>query len=159
MAVSSRPWAAALYAHARPKETIMRKHLIAAAAALAIAGAAGAQSHSVSNMANPPQTQADTKAGTEATPGRTATAHRNTNKQKDSNAGRAGKTKAKVETSGSSATGDRVSAGSSATATTGMGAGNGDRGAEGAMEIKPSEDYVNPVERRALDEAPKSGKK
>jgi hypothetical protein len=136
----------------------MHSKLIAAAAALALAGIASAQSHSVTNMGNPPQTQSDTKAGTEATPGRTATAHRNTNKQKDSNAGHKS-AQGRVETSGSSVTGDRVSAGSSATATTGMGAGNGDRGAEGAMEIKPSEDYVNPSERRALDTAPKSGKK
>ncbi|QGZ42595.1 hypothetical protein IP92_04803 [Pseudoduganella flava] len=146
----------------------MQLKLIVIAAALTLAGTASAQSHSVTNMGNPPQTQADTKAGTEATPGRTATAHRNTNKQKDSNAGHKPSkdksaqhkpSKDKLETSGSSETGERVSAGSSATATTGMGAGNGDRGAEGAMEIKPSEDYVNPSERHALDHAPKSGKK
>ncbi|MBB3219462.1 hypothetical protein [Pseudoduganella umbonata] len=143
----------------------MHIHLIAAVAALAFTGAASAQSHSVSNMANPPQTQSDNKAATEATPGKTATATRNSNKQADKNAGQArnaptarqaGK---KVETSGSSMTGERVGAGSSATATTGIGAGNGDKGAEGAMEIKPSEAYVNPVERNALDEAPKSGQK
>jgi hypothetical protein len=142
------------------KESIMHSKLIAAAAALALAGAASAQSHSVTNMGNPPQAQSDTKAGTEATPGRTATAHRNTNKQKDSNEGHVTKpSKGKLETSGSSVTGERVDAGSSATATAGMGAGNGDRGAEGAMEIKPSDEYVNPSERRALDTAPKSGKK
>ncbi|GGY03363.1 hypothetical protein GJV26_01075 [Massilia dura] len=165
----------------------MHTKLIAAAtlAALAYAGAASAQSHSVTNMANPPQTQSDSKAATEATPGRSATAHKNTNKQPNKNAGKDGgnrgnpsgsaKTGAgndatgnakrnadgggKVETSGDSMTGERTGAGSSATATTGIGAGNGDQGAEGAMEIKPSEAYTNPVERRALDEAPKSGKK
>lgn len=147
----------------------MHIHLLAAVAALAFTGAASAQSHSVSNMANPPQTQSDNKAATEATPGKTATAHRNTNKQQDKNAGqtrnapKAGQGGNKMETSGSSSAGsmagERVSPGSSATATTGIGAGNGDRGAEGAMEIKPSDAYVNPVERRALDEAPKSGKK
>lgn len=147
----------------------MHIHLVAAVAALAFTGVASAQSHSVSNMANPPQTQSDNKAATEATPGRTATAHRNTNKQKDKNAGQtrnapqAGKVdssgSSSANTSGGSMAGDRVSPGSSATATTGIGAGNGDHGAEGAMEIKPSEAYVNPVERRALDEAPKSGKK
>jgi hypothetical protein len=146
-----------------PKENTMHIHLIAAVAALAFTGAASAQSHSVSNMANPPQKQSDNKAATEATPGKTATAHRNTNKQQDKNAGQARNApthgQGKVETSGSSMTGERVGAGSSATATTGIGAGNGDHGAEGAMEIKPSEAYVNPVERRALDEAPKSGKK
>lgn len=147
----------------------MHIHLLAAVAALAFTGAASAQSHSVSNMANPPQTQSDNKAATEATPGKTATAHRNSSKQQDKNADqvrnapRAGARAGKPETSGSStggtAAGERVDAGSSATATTGMGAGNGDHGAEGAMEIKPSDAYVNPVERRALDEAPKSGKK
>ncbi|WP_338760897.1 hypothetical protein [Massilia sp. METH4] len=143
----------------------MHMQFIAAVAALAFTGVAAAQSHSVSNMANPPQTQSDNKAATEATPGRTATAHRNSNKQEDKNSGQsrnaptAVQGDSKVETSGSSVTGERVSAGSSATATTGMGAGNGDRGAEGAMEIKPSDAYVNPSERRALDEAPKSGKK
>jgi hypothetical protein len=160
-----------------PKEIIMHIHLLAAVAALAFTGVASAQSHSVSNMANPPQTQSDNKAATEATPGKSATAHRNTNKQRDKNAGKHGGAigatpasqgaRAKVETSGSSsagtmsnpASGERVGAGSSATATTGIGAGNGDHGAEGAMEIKPSEAYVNPVERSALDEAPKSGKK
>ena len=154
----------------------MHIHLLAAVAALAFTGAASAQSHSVSNMANPPQTQSDNKAATEATPGKTATANRNSNKQADKNAGQARnaptarQAAGKAETSGgsmtgatgatgSAMTGDRVGAGSSATATTGIGAGNGDRGAEGAMEIKPSEAYVNPVERRALDEAPKSGQK
>ncbi|QBE66873.1 hypothetical protein [Pseudoduganella lutea] len=153
----------------------MHIHLLAAVAALAFTSVASAQSHSVSNMANPPQTQSDNKAATEATPGRTATAHRNSNKQQDKNAGQtrnapqAGKAESSKTSSsgasssgtssGSAMTGERVGAGSSATATTGIGAGNGDRGAEGAMEIKPSDAYVNPVERRALDEAPKSGKK
>ncbi|GGY65257.1 hypothetical protein [Pseudoduganella albidiflava] len=142
----------------------MHIHLIAAVAALAFTSAASAQSHSVSNMANPPQTQSDNKAATEATPGKTATAQRNSSKQADKNAGQArnaptARQAGKVDTSGGSMTGERVGAGSSATATTGIGAGNGDLGAEGAMEIKPSEAYVNPVERRALDEAPKSGKK
>ena len=152
----------------------MHIHLLAAVAALAFTGVASAQSHSVSNMANPPQTQSDNKAATEATPGRTATAHRNTNKQQDKNAGqtrnaKAGKTHSSRSASSGTSTGgtsvggamagERMDPGSSATATTGIGAGNGDRGAEGAMEIKPSDAYVNPVERRALDEAPKSGKK
>ena len=128
----------------------MHLQLMAAVAALAFTGAAAAQSHSVSNMANPPQAQSDNKAATEATPGRTATAHQNSNKQKDKNAGQTrnapkagGKAQGKAETSGSSVTG----------------AGNGDQGAEGAMEIKPSEAYTNSVERHALDEAPKSGQK
>ncbi|HEX8606777.1 MAG TPA: hypothetical protein VF774_29315 [Pseudoduganella sp.] len=144
----------------------MHLQLMAAVAALAFTGAASAQSHSVSNMANPPQAQSDNKAATEATPGRTATAHQNSNKQKDKNAGQTrnapkagGKAQGKAETSGSSVTGERDGAGTSATATTGTGAGNGDQGAEGAMEIKPSEAYTNPVERHALDEAPKSGQK
>jgi hypothetical protein len=166
--------------------TKLNTAVVAAIAALAFTGTASAQSHSVTNMANPPQTQSDTKAGTEATPGRTATAEKNTSKQKDKNGGKGHTTthnpKSKAEAKkdaaadakadkkadssgastsaadGSPVTGDRVDAGTSATSTKGMGAGNGDGGAEGAMEIKPSDAYVNPVERRALDSAPKSGK-
>jgi hypothetical protein len=178
MIVSFRQPAGTLQGHG-PEENSMHLQLMAAVAALALAipGAASAQSHSVGNMANPPQTQSDNKAATEATPGRTATAHQNTNRQKDKNAGQArnapaagksagkadtkveGKAGAKADTSGSSVTGERDGAGTSATATSGIGAGNGDQGAEGAMEIKPSEAYTNPVERHALDSAPKSGKK
>lgn len=134
----------------------MKMKLIAAIAATIVAGAAAAQSHSVTNMANPPQTQSDTKEGTAATPGKTATAQHNTSKQKDTNAGarQHAKKAATADTDGA-----RVHAGSSATAIKGSGAGNGDRGAEGAMELKPSDATLNQTERKAFDSAPNSGKK
>lgn len=63
----------------------MMKNMSIAAAVMLVAGAAAAQSHSTTNMANPPQAQSDTKAGTKATPGHTATADRQDAQNQSSN--------------------------------------------------------------------------
>jgi cell wall-associated NlpC family hydrolase len=112
---------------------------IAGAAAFVFAGAAFGQSHSVINMANPPNATAQSKAAVDATPSQSATAHTNTNKEGDSNAGQAGKsknTKAKKKTT---AKGAKTSAGSSA---------------ESAMETQPSEKTGSEAERKAFDVSP-----
>lgn len=120
----------------------MKKTLIAGVFTMIFAGAAFAQSHSVANTTNPPNTSADSKAATEATPSSTATAHQNQASQGDKNAGMAGKSKNKKAKKITTAKGASTSAGTSA---------------EAAMETAPSEKSGSATERRAFDSAPKSG--
>jgi len=118
----------------------MKLKLTAAVLAMTCAGAAFAQSHSVINMANPPNTSAQSKAAVDATPGQSATAHQNTVKQGDSNAGMAGKSKTTKAKKKTTAKGAKTSAGSSA---------------ESAMETQPSEKAATtPTERAAFDASP-----
>ena len=117
--------------------------LTAGVLAMAFAGAAFAQSHSVVNMANPPSDTAQSKAAVAATPSRSATAHQNSAEQGDSNAGQAGKSKSTKAKKKTTAKGAKTSAGSNA---------------ESSMENQPSEKTANSVERGAFDSAPKSGK-
>jgi len=111
--------------------------------AMVLAGAAFAQSHSVTNYSNPPGNTAQSKAAIEATPSRTATADQNEAKQGDKNAGQAGKSKHVKVKKTASAKGAKTSAGTSA---------------ESAMETQPSEKSGSATERAAFDSAPKSGK-
>ncbi|WP_296949576.1 hypothetical protein [uncultured Massilia sp.] len=144
----------------------MIKTTIAAAAMLAAAlgaPAALAQSHSVPNMANPPQGQADSKPGTEATPGRTATADRQDARhpgkgQRDAKANKPHKVDKGAKHHGSK----------DAPATKGEAAGGvkaqlkpdpdiskaaaGNETKE-AMQVDPSEAQMNDVERHALDQS------
>ena len=112
--------------------------------AMAFAGAAFAQSHSVINMANPPSNTSQSKAAVEATPSQSATAQKNTNKVGDSNAGQAGKSKHTKVTKKASAKGAKTSAGTSA---------------ESAMETQPSEKSGSATERAAFDVSPASSGK
>jgi len=121
----------------------MKTKLGAGVIAMAFAGAAFAQSHSVINMANPPSGAAQSKAAVDATPSQSATAHQNSSKQGDSNAGQAGKSKSTKAKKKTTAKGAKTSAGSNA---------------ESSMENQPSEKTANSVERGAFDSAPKSGK-
>jgi hypothetical protein len=107
--------------------------------AMAFAGAAFAQSHSVINMANPPSNTAQSDEAVKATPAQSATAQKNTNKATDSNAGQAGKSKHTKAKKKASAKGAKTSAGTSA---------------ESAMETQPSEKTGSPAERAAFDVSP-----
>jgi hypothetical protein len=121
----------------------MKTKLSAGVIAMAFAGAAFAQSHSVVNYSNPPGNTAQSKAAVDATPSQSATAHQNSSKQGDSNLGQAGKSKSTKAKKKTTAKGAKTSAGSNA---------------ESAMETQPSEKATNSVERGAFDSAPKSGK-
>lgn len=121
----------------------MKKTLIAGVLTMICAGAAFAQSHSVTNYSNPPGNTAASKAATEATPSSTATATKNQASQGDTNAGMAGKSKTTKAKKHATTKGAKTSAGTSA---------------ESAMETAPSEKSGSPTERAAFDSAPKSGK-
>ena len=117
----------------------MKMTLTAGLFAMVCAGAAFGQSHSVTNMANPPNASAQSKAAVDATPSQSATAHKNSNKVGDSNAGRAGKSKVTKPKKIASAKGAKTSAGTSA---------------ESAMETQPSEKTGSATERAAFDVSP-----
>lgn len=120
----------------------MKTTFSAGVIAMAFAGAAFAQSHSVVNYSNPPGNTAQSKAAIEATPSKTATADSNEAKQGNKNAGQAGKSKHTKVKKTASAKGAKTSAGTAA---------------ESAMETQPSEKSGSATERAAFDSAPKSG--
>lgn len=117
----------------------MTMKLTAAVLALVCSGAAMAQSHSVINMANPPNTSAQSKAAVDATPSQSATAHQNSADQGDKNAGQAGKSKVTKAKKKTTAKGAKTSAGSSA---------------ESAMETQPSQNTGSVAEQKAFDNSP-----
>lgn len=121
----------------------MKMKLTAGVFAMICAGAAFAQSHSVTNYSNPPGKEAASKAAVDATPAQSSTAHQNTAAQGDKNAGQAGKSKSVKAKKIATAKGAKTSAGTSA---------------ESAMETQPSEKSSSTVEKEAFDSAPKSGK-
>lgn len=141
------------------------------AAGLGAAGLAQAQSHSVENYSNPPGKQADAKAGTQATPGQTATADQQDARHpakgaKDAaaNKGKPGKSAKSAKASADKASGSSGAAGSSgssdapaskngsqsATAPVTMdGASKG--GDEATMQYEPSQRETGNVEQHAFD--------
>jgi hypothetical protein len=131
----------------------MMKPLIAAAAVLAAALAGGtalAQSHSTGNMANPPQGSSDNKAGTEATPGHTATADRQDAHHGAKDA-QANKPNGKWHPPVRKATDDKGKVRND------IGSAQAGNVTKEAMQVDPSESQVSPTERQALDVSP--GKK
>jgi hypothetical protein len=98
-------------------------------AGLLAAGLAQAQSHSVANYSNPPGTQADSKAATDATPGLSATAERQdaNHAAKNTPSGKTRKPKAALKAKA---------------------------GAEEAMQRDPSELTGSEPERHAFDKVP-----
>jgi len=139
-------------------------------AAMGVTGLAQAQSHSVANWSNPPGTQADSKAATEATPGKNAKpGHidgRDNGKQAAdaaANKGKKGKApvkmanhKAKASSPSTGSSGSGTTSSSSATTPVTMdGASKG--GAEATMQAEPSRSTNNNVEQGAFDNG--SGKK
>lgn len=112
----------------------------ALAATMLAGGAVQAQSHSTTNMANPPQTASDTKPGTKATPGLTATADRQDATNQTSNKPN-GEWKPPVRTPYD----DKGKVRNDISAAQ---AGNE---AKETMQADPSEKQVDPVQRHALD--------
>jgi hypothetical protein len=107
------------------------------------AGLAQAQSHSVANYSNPPNTQADSKAGTKATPGLSATHARQDIHHGDQNipSGKLRKAKPiKSKNGGDNASTAKPKA-----------------GAESTMQRDPSEADPNKAQEHAFDTTP--GKK
>jgi len=149
------------------------KKIVLLLAALGAAGLAQAQSHSVTNYSNPPGTQADSKAGTKATPGHTATAHQQDARHPDkglkdqaANQGKPGKpasdanqvTPASAGSSGASGSSAAAPADQPASATKSQsptasvhldGASKG--GAEATMQVEPSERAMTPDQQAAFD--------
>ena len=154
------------------------KNIVLLLAALGAAGLAQAQSHSVTNYSNPPGTQADSKAATDATPGHTATAHQQDNKHPDkglkdaaANKGKPGKTAKQAKESAAAAgavssTGSSGSSGTNAAASADQAAsadksqsptasvyldGASKGGAEATMQVDPSERALTPDQQAAFD--------
>jgi hypothetical protein len=135
------------------------KKIVCLIAALAAAGLAQAQSHSVTNYSNPPGKQADTKAGTEATPGRTATASQQDaghpdkgKKDQAANKGKPGKSAKRARRSAAAAADRPASADKSQGPTASVqldGASKG--GAEAALQVEPSERNLTPDQKAAFD--------
>jgi len=140
-------------------------------AGLCIAGLAQAQSHSVANYSNPPNVQADSKAGTEATPGRSATVDQQDNKHPNKGVKDAAANKGKKGKSAKAAKHSAQSAGSmvgkstsadqpasakhsqSATASVHLdGASKG--GAEATMQAEPSTRNTDTATKEAFDVSP-----
>lgn len=119
-----------------------RTMLAALTAATLAAPLALAQSHSIVNQANPPQTQSDSKAATDATPGRSATAERQDKRQP---ATQANKPNGEWKPPVSKPTDDKGRIRNDISASQ---AGNE---AKETMQMDPSERQVNPIERQALD--------
>lgn len=110
-----------------------------AGAALA-APLALAQSHSVTNMANPPQGASDSKPATEATPSHTATAEK-----RDVNQPATNKPNGKWHPPVTTATDDKGKVRND------IGAAQAGNEVKETMQVDPSESQVSPAERRALD--------
>lgn len=145
-------------------------------AGLCIAGLAQAQSHSVANYSNPPNVQADSKAGTDATPGLSATSDQQDNKHpnkgvKDAaaNKGKKGKSaqaaKDSAQAAGTSGSKGMVGMSTSAdqpasakrsqSATASVhldGASKG--GAEATMQAEPSARNTDTATKEAFDVSP-----
>jgi hypothetical protein len=102
------------------------------------AGLAQAQSHSVVNYSNPPNTQADSKAATDATPGLSATAGRQDANHTDQNvpSGKIRKAKPVKKVKHSAKTGKPT------------------ENNEQAMQKDPSEADANAAQKHAFDETP-----
>ena len=135
----------------------MLKHMIAGAAIAAAtlgAGAALAQSHSTTNMANPPQGQSDTKAGTEATPGHTATADQQDSRHPNKGA----KDAAANKPNGNWKPPVRTPNDDKGKVRNDLSAAQAGNEAKETMQVDPSESQVTPAERHALDVS-KDGKK
>ena len=101
------------------------------------AGLAQAQSHSVANYSNPPNVQADSKAGTDATPGLSATHARQDANHTDKN-----KPNGKHKNIGKGVKSEK----GADSATTNQ----PKPGAEATMQKDPSE-TVDPVQQKAFD--------
>lgn len=102
------------------------------------AGLAQAQSHSTANYSNPPNAQSDSKAGTDATPGKSATSARQDARHKDENKPN-GKTK-------------KAAKGAKSKPVVNSAATNQPKpGAEATMQRDPSEAQVDPVQQHAFD--------
>jgi len=101
------------------------------------AGLAQAQSHSVANYSNPPNVQADSKAGTDATPGLSATHARQDANHTDKN-----KPNGKHKNVGKGVKSEK----GADSATTNQ----PKPGAEATMQKDPSE-TVDPVQQKAFD--------
>jgi hypothetical protein len=136
--------------------------LLAGLAGLCAAGLAQAQSHSVANYSNPPGAQADSKAATDATPGRSATADQqdanHPNKGvKDAAANKAAAKKPRKVSKGPQQRPGHLAASKdgsqSATASVALdGASKG--GAEATMQSEPSERESNASQQHAFDTTP-----
>ena len=135
---------------------MMNRTIAAALALAAVVGAplALAQSHSVTNMANPPQASSDSKAATAATPGHSATADQQDSKHPAKGAKDAKAHKAKGKTAGEKKGGTRSQIKPDPDISKAQ-AGNE---AKETMQRDPSETQVNDVERHALDNSPAAKK-
>jgi hypothetical protein len=133
----------------------LNKRIAAALALSAMLGAplALAQSHSVTNMANPPQGGSDSKAATAATPGHTATADQQDNKHPNKGAKDAKANKAKGKTAGEKKGGTKAMVKPDPDISKAQ-AGNETKE---TLQRDPSETQVSEIEQRALSTAP--GKK
>jgi hypothetical protein len=131
-------------------------------AGLGVASLAQAQSHSVANYSNPPNVQADSKAGTDATPGRTATVDQQDAKHpnkgaKDAaaNKGKPGKTAKQSHSSATASADEAASKHKSQSATASVhldGASKG--GAEATMQAEPSDKSMDKAGKEAFDVSP-----
>ena len=129
-------------------------------AGLLASGLAQAQSHSVANYSNPPNAQADSKAGTDATPGQSASADQQDAKHAGKGAKDAAANKGK---SGKSASKAKQGAGQrSAKKTASQGASEGSSapvsqdgaskgGAQATMQYEPSQKENDPAQTHAFD--------
>lgn len=157
----------------------MKTKIVLLLAALSAASLAQAQSHSVANYSNPPNVQADSKAGTKATPGKTATTEKNSVNEEEKSSKDAAANKSKPKKSAAAAQKSAQAAGSSGSAgKSGSGGGTSASniaskhksqsasasvhldgaskgGAEATMQNnEPSQSNVNPTEQHAFDSAP-----
>ena len=123
-------------------------------AGLSIAGLAQAQSHSVANYSNPPNAQADSKAGTDATPGLSATADQQDNKHPNKGAKDAAANKGKKGKSAKEAKHSAQSAGSSGSSGTSGGMVGTSTSADQPASAKRSQSATASVH---LDGASKGG--
>ncbi|MCS0591368.1 hypothetical protein ACFQ09_11335 [Massilia norwichensis] len=134
----------------------MKKTLILLALAGTV-GLANAQSHSVTNYSNPPGKQADSKAGTDATPGLTATAHqqdaRHPNQGLKDRAANVGKPGKPAQQASKAAAADQPASSDKSQGPTASvqldGASKG--GAEATLQTEPSERALTPDQRAAFD--------
>jgi hypothetical protein len=141
----------------------IKTHTAAMLLAGLCAGAAGlaqAQSHSVANYSNPPNVQADSKAGTDATPGKTATADQQDANHAGKGAKDAAANKGKPAKTASKGAGQQSSRkiaskdkSQSATASVALdGASKG--GAEATMQAEPSDRDNSDAVKHAFDSTP-----
>ena len=139
---------------------MMNRTIAAALALAAVVGAplALAQSHSVTNMANPPQASSDSKAATAATPGHSATADQQDSKHPAKGAKGAKAHKAKGKTAGKTAGEKKGGTRSQIKPDPDISKAQAGNEAKETMQRDPSETQVNDVERHALDNSPAAKK-